>query len=226
MDPRLEKRAKTPRYSYREASGLVGRATNTVRRWSIGDTRRTRDRIVTDDPLITIDGDPKSGLPLSFLNLLELKMLAAYRDGATLRAIRRALDFAATQLDAPRPLLTMQFRVLGGRLFAAYAESEGLLLNVSDGGQLAFVELVRTVTDDIEYQHDVAKRWWYHTRSTPLMVDTAVAAGHPITAETGVRVDAITTRLRDGLSRRKIMDDTGATRAEVEAVELKHPQAA
>lgn len=226
MDPRLEKRALTPRYSFREASGLVDRAANTVRRWSVGNRRRHHEgQIVLDDPLIAIDGDPGTGPPLSFLNLLELKMLSAYRDEATLRAIRRALEFAATQLGQPRPLLTMEFHVLGGRLFTDFAKSEGLLLNMTDGGQVALVEWVRSVTDDIEYQNDVAKRWWYHSRRVPLLVDTAVAAGHPITSENGVRVDAITSRVVEGLTDDEIAEDTGASLPEIRAVHQNHAAA-
>jgi uncharacterized protein (DUF433 family) len=50
-----------------------------------------------------------------------------------------------------------------------------------------------------------------------VLVDTRVAAGHPITAETGVRVDAVLTRLRDGYSPEEVAENTGATLDEVEA---------
>ena len=67
---------------------------------------------------------------------------------------------------------------------------------------------------------DVVRRWWFKTRSVPLLVDTRVAAGHPITANTGVRLDAIASRHRDGYSAREIQDDTGATETEVVAAIL------
>jgi len=228
MDRRIEQRAKVPRYRYREAASLVGRPANTLRRWSVGNRRRQGDRLVTDEPLIAIDGDRGSGLPLSFLNLLELRMLSSYRDGAGLPAIRMALDYAANALGEPRPLLSMSFSVEGGRLFTRFAETpdgKELLLDASAGGQVAFEQLVSSVTREIEYEHDVARRWWYRSRAVPLLVDTTVAAGHPITAETGVRVDAITSRLRDGLTRREIAHDTGARLAEVEAVAANHQAA-
>lgn len=228
MDPRIAERAKSPRYSFREACALVGRPVNTVRRWSIGNQRRRGDEVVRDEPLIAIDGDREVGLPLSFLNLLELRMLSAYRDEAALPAIRSALEFAADKLGEPRPLLTLRFSTQGGKLFTEYAETadgKRMLLNASAGGQLAFPDLVRLVTAEIEYEHDVAQRWWYHSRRVPLLVDTSVAAGMPITAETGTRVDAIAFRLRDGSKPADIAEDTGATANEIDAV-AQHQTAA
>jgi hypothetical protein len=180
---------------------------------------------VTDEPLIAIDGD--RDLPLSFLNLLELRMLSAYRDEAALPAIRSALEFAAEKLGEPRPLLTLRFSTQGGKLFTEYAETDDgkMLLNASAGGQLAFPDLVSLVTSEIEYEHDVAQRWWYHSRRVPLLVDTAVAAGMPITAETGTRVDAIVVRLREGSKSAEIVADTGATADEIAAV-AQHQAAA
>lgn len=227
MDPRIANRAKVPRYSFREAADLVGRPVNTVRRWSVGNLRRRGSEQIVDEPLIGIDGE-REGLPLSFLNLLELRMLSAYRDEAALPAIRSALDFAAEKLGQPRPLLTLVFSTQGGRLFTEFAESDDgrrMLVNASAGGQMAFPDLVRTVTAEIEYERDVAQRWWYHSRQVPLLVDTAVAAGMPITAETGTRVDAIASRLHQGASPAAIADDTGATPAEIEAV-VQHQAAA
>jgi uncharacterized protein (DUF433 family) len=51
-------------------------------------------------------------------------------------------------------------------------------------------------------------------------VDTQVAGGHPITAETGVRLDAIAIRHRDGYTNDEICNDTGATETEVVAAIL------
>lgn len=179
----------------------------------------------TDEPLISLDGSVEAGeLPLSFLNLLELQMLSRYRSQAALQAIRRALSFAAGELGEPRPLITVEFRIHGGDLFTRFAETpdgQELLVNASRGGQLTLRKLVESVeraTHDIDYQAETSHRWWFKTRSVPLYVDMKVAGGHPITSETGTRVDAIASRHRDGFSVEAIQEDTGATRTEVVAV--------
>jgi uncharacterized protein (DUF433 family) len=221
MDQRLATRALTPRYTFPEAAGLVGKPTNTVRRWTVGNRRQRGDQAIYDRPLIAIDGSTgRDQLPLSFLNLIELRMLARYRDDAALQAIRGALDFAAVQMDQPRPLLSVEFRVHGGELFTAYAqtpEGKALLVNASRGGQMLFEELVDVVTSDIDYEGPIAHRWWPRGHGVPVLVDTQVAAGQPITAETGVRVDAIIARIRDGYEPADIAHDTGATASEIEA---------
>jgi uncharacterized protein (DUF433 family)/transposase-like protein len=222
---RLAERARTPRYTIPEAAELVGRPANTLRRWSLGHRRTYQGAPAVDEPLISVDGKTGPGeRSLSFLNLLELQMLSRYRSEAALQAIRRALSFAAEQLGEPRPLITVEFRIQGGELFTRFAETPDgreLLLNASRGGQLThekFVESVERGTQDIDYDDVISRRWWFKTRSVPLYVDMQVASGHPITAETGVRVDAIASRHRDGYSVADIQHDTGATETEVVAV--------
>src|SRR5262249_48964298 len=99
-----------------EGASFVRRPTSTVRRWAVRHTRRHRGVSRWDEPLIVPDCDVHGPLPLSFLNLLELRFLAGYRSHAPLRSIRRALDFAAAELGEPRPLLTLKFKVQGKSL--------------------------------------------------------------------------------------------------------------
>jgi uncharacterized protein (DUF433 family) len=208
-----------------EAGPLVGRPAETVRRWSLGHRRRYNDQPKEDAPLIVVDGDPAaSKTVLSFLNLLELRMLSSYRDEAALQAIRPALDFAGRQLKEPRPLLSRRFHVMGGELFTKFAETKDgkqLLVNASRHGQTTLetlIESLETTTGDLDYEKETAYRWWYLSREEPIIVDTRVAAGHPITADTGVRVDAIVSRSESGYSQGEIEQDTGATAHEVESV--------
>jgi hypothetical protein len=224
MDRRLEERARTPRYTVTEAAALVGRPPETIRRWSFGHDRSYRGIPKTDEPLIHPDGDRRvGGVALSFLNLLELRMLSGYRHGAALQAIRRALVYVGHELGEERPLISREFHVAGGELLTRFAETDDgarLFLNASRAGQITNERLIESVlwTDEIDYEEDrIARRWWFRTRTVPVLVDTLVSTGRPITAETGVRLDAITTRFRDGYREDEIEHDTGATRNEVAA---------
>ncbi len=218
----MEARAVAARYTIPQAAELVARPANTVRRWSLGHRRKYHGQIKIDDPLITVDGPP--ALPLSLLNLLELRLLSDYRNEAALQAIRRALGFVAKELKIERPLISVDFRVRGGELFTKFAETEewDVLVNASGGGQITLEKIVDSVkvTDNVDYDPDIMRRWWFKGRSVPLYVDTRVAGGHPITAETGVRMDAITSRHDDGYSNEEIREDTGATETEVVAAIL------
>jgi uncharacterized protein (DUF433 family) len=224
MDRRLEERATEPRYTITRAAGLVGRPANTVRRWSLGHRRKYHGEIKIDDPLIKADGSP--ALPLSLLNLLELQLLSEYRSEAALQAIRRALAFVAKELKQPRPLISVEFRVRGGELFTKFGQTQewDVLVNASGGGGQIMLEKladrVQVITNDVDYDPDILRRWWFKGRSVPLYVDTRVSGGLPITAETGVRLDAIAARHADGYSNEQIHKDTGATETEIVAAIL------
>jgi len=225
VDPRLRSRAVIPRYSVRDAAPLLARPEQTIRRWSIGNRRRYQGHEVFDAPLISIDGEAgRDGPPLSFLNLLELRMLSQYRNDAALQAIRAALSYAAEQLQVARPLLTIEFQVHGGELFAAFERTpkgREMLFSATRGGQLPLFlpKLASEVTTDVDYDHDIAQGWWPISRSHPVLIDLRIAAGRPITSETGVRVDAIRTRLDQGWTVDDISHDTGAQVYEIEAAQ-------
>lgn len=209
----------------KDAAQLLARPEQTIRRWSIGNRRRYRDKQVFDEPLIAIDGEAgRDGVPLSFLNLLELRMLSQYRDEAALQAIRAALTFAAHEMQVERPLLTVEFHVRGGELFAAFErtpQGHKMLVSATRGGQLPLLlpKVATEVTADVDYEHDVARGWWPISRGHPVLVDLRIAAGRPVTSETGVRVDAIQTRLTQGWTVEQITHDTGARVYEVEAAQ-------
>lgn len=228
MDERLTQRAMAPRYTFVEAAELVGRPSDTVRRWSSGNPRTYKGTQVVDKALITMDGKAGHGsVPLSFLNLLELQMLSRYRDDAALQAIRPALAYTASMLGQKRPLLTVEFKIRGGELFTRFVEqSDGpdLYVNATRGGQITLADIVLEATSNIDYSETgTAQRWWLRSRNVPLIVDTKLAAGNPITARTVVRLDAITSRHRDGYLPDQIAYDTGALEDEVvAALELVH----
>jgi hypothetical protein len=219
MNDRIAERARTPRYTFAQVARMIGRPADTVRRWSVGNARTYQGKPRQDEPLIAMDGERGEGLPLSFLNLLELQMLSRYRDDAALQSIRPALAYTAQEMGEERPLLTVNFKVHGGELFTRFEETEGrkLLVNATRGGQVALSQIVEEATSNIDYDHETASRLWFRSRAHPMFVDLRVAAAQPITAETGVRLDAIWSRSAEGYRAEEIAYDTGATLDEVTA---------
>lgn len=176
VHPLIAERATEPRYSVPEAASFIARPTSTVRRWTIGNVRKHRGQARRDEPLILVDGDVADPIPLSFLNLLELRFLAAYRRRVPLQSIRRALDFAASELGVDRPLLALEFKVHGKSLFLRFA-AEGedrYLLNASERGQLAWPSALDQFIESVDYdeRERSAYRWWPLGRQEPVIVDT------------------------------------------------------
>lgn len=192
-----------------------------MRRWAVGNVRRQNGVVRRDEPLIRQDGIVASSIPLSFLNLLELRFLASYRTRMPLQAIRRALDYAAASLEVERPLLTVDFKVNGQSLFLKFAEEGGdpYFVNASERGQVAWPpaieEFIQAVDYDEEERH--AYRWWPMGRSRPVIVDTFLNGGIPSTALSGVRTQAIAVRRGEGLDVSEIAEDVGATPDEIKA---------
>lgn len=222
MHPRFVERALAPRYTFPEVSRIIRAPSPTLRRWALGHQRIYKATATRDEPLITIDGSASPGeLPLSFLNLIELRFLASYRAGASLPAIRRAIDYAAEQLGVARPLLQLEFATHGRELFLRYAEEggESYFVNASRRGQMAWPESVSSFLAALDYDEvdHAAYRWWPLGKQRPVMLDTRLNAGRPSTAETGVRTDVIALRLREGWSDDAVARDLAAQPDEVAA---------
>jgi uncharacterized protein (DUF433 family) len=216
--PRIAERAVQPRYTFAEAARIIGREAGTLRRWALGHDRVYRDQPRHDPPLIRIDGSAagEDTLPLSFLNLIELRFLASWRRSITLPAIRDALDFAAKQLEADRPLLDLDFKLHGHDLFVRYGAE---LLSATRSGQVVWPDAVETLLASLDYdeKEQAAYRWWPLGRQRPVLLDTRLNGGRPTTADTGVRTISIATRLREGWEPAEVREDTAATLVEIKA---------
>ena len=221
IHPRIAERAIEPRYTIPEAASFIDKPTTTVRRWAIGNVRKRNGEKWRDEPLIVLDGELDGPIPLSFLNLLELRFLASYRSRVPLQSIRRALDFAAQELHVERPLLTVEFKAHGKSLFLRFATEGGdrYLMNASQRGQLAWPAALDTFIKSVDYdeRENSAFRWWPLGRDEPVIVDTLLNGGIPSTALSGVRTNAIAVHRGEGLDLREIADDVGATEDEVRA---------
>jgi len=168
-----------------------------------------------DPPLITTDG-PTDGdePPLSFLNLIELRFLASWREHAPLPAIREGIAYAAEELGAERPLLELDFKRYGRELFIRYGEH---LINPTRRGQLAWPDAASDLLESLDYKDDAAYRWWPLGRQAPVAINTRVNGGRPTTATTGVRTVAIATRAKEGWTVAEIAADTSASAEEIRA---------
>lgn len=218
IHPRITERAREPRYTFAEAGRLIHRQPNTLRRWALGHDRVYRGKARHDDALIAIDGSlDGSTPPLSFLNLIELRFLASWRTTISLPFIRQALAFAGEQLGKERPLLELDFKHYGRKLFVDY---ENQLVSATPlQGQLMWPEMAEFLFESVEYDEDeqAAYRWWPLGKDRPVALDIRVNGGRPTTSTTGVRTVAIATRLRDGYSFSEIEEDTAATPQEIKA---------
>jgi uncharacterized protein (DUF433 family) len=217
IHPRIAERAVVPRYTFAEAERIIGRPAGTLRRWAAGHDRLYRGKPRHDPSVIRVDGELDGDTPpLSFLNLIELRFLASWRQTVPLPSIREALDFSAAELGAGRPLLDLRFKRSGRDLFVRH---DAGLLAATRGGQLAWPTAVDSLLASLDYDEDerAAYRWWPLGRKRPVLLDTRVNGGRPTTANTGVRTISIAARLREGWKPTEVREDTAATLTEIKA---------
>lgn len=213
-----------PAYSIAEAAHYLGMPAATTRYWAAGqDAYPPLIEIPCSHPIL-----------LSFLNLVELHVLAAIRrkHAVPMPKVRIAIDYlrgiTRTVADKKHPLLSNQLQTDGLDLFI---ERYGQLVNISQAGQLAMREVMETALHRIERDSKgIPVKLYPFTRSSidnaPAMVviDPALSAGRPVIAGTGLATEVIAERYKAGESVSELVKDYERTDAEIEEairIELK-----
>lgn len=207
--------AERPTYTPSEAARYAGFSPQSVARWRAGYTYPTLRGPRRSDPLT---GGQAHGL-LTFNELLEVAVVAAARRAdVPMKSIRRAIGVAQELYNVDRPLVTMRFMHDGKDIFAGELEKAGgsRYVNLSRHGQIAW-EHIRDVLRDLDYEDDVAVRWWPAGHDTPIIIDPRISFGRPYVARKGISTDAIRSRFLARESINEIVDDFDLTEQEVEA---------
>jgi len=211
-DPR-----ESPAYSILEAAHYLSVPAATVRYWATGQNGY--------EPLINIPAyDPAL---LSFLNMVELHVLAAIRrkHSVPMPKVRKAIDYLQSQtaksaISRRHPLISQQLETDGLDLFI---ERYGQLVNISRAGQIAMREVLSTALKRIERDtKGIPVRLFPFTRNqierAPAIVvmDPSLSAGRPVIAGTGLATEIIAERYKAGDSIRELAKDYERKPAEIE----------
>lgn len=164
------------------------------------------------EPLIELP-DPEEPL-LSFTNVVEAHVLAAIRrrHGIPMQQVRPALDFLERKLRVSHPLAHKELLTDGVSLFV---EHLGVLINLSEQGQLGAKEYLKAHLERVAHDRDgFADRLFPFSRGTPdlrqpsvVVLDPRISFGRPSIAGTSVRTEVIVSRLKAGESIRELAED-------------------
>ena len=207
---------EAPAYSIAEVAHFLSIPKTTARYWATGQG--------SYPALIDVAGT--SPTSLSFLNLVELHVLAAIRRKykVTMPKVRRAVDYLRENTcnisDKRHPLISKQLQTDGLDLFT---EQYGKLINISSAGQLAMREIIEAALKRVERDnHGVPIKLYPFTRSSvdnaPAMVviDPTLSAGRPVIAGTGLATEVIAERYKAGEAVEELVKDYDRTEAEIE----------
>lgn len=212
--------ADAPAYFIAEAAHYLGLPARTVRDWVVGRDYPTGAGPARSAPLVRA-ADPGRHL-LSFLNLVELHVVASIRRGHQLKArpVRRAIDYLRKTFQTPHPLLDRQMLTDGKSLFV---ERYGELVNASEDGQMHMKAVLAAYLLRVEWDDEhIPIRLFPFTRpkieNSPqlIAIDPRVRAGRPCIAGTGVPTVIIAERHRAGDSVASLAADYGRSPEEVE----------
>lgn len=166
----------SPCYTASEAARIVGLPVSTVRRWLVPGHQ---------GPVVRGENATRQA---SFLDLVELYMVAGLRKHVSPRVLREAVHDAAIRLNVDHPLARHAYLRDGGHLFL---EQEGAILQLGAAGQLAFPNIVRPRAETVIFADDgLAARWYPLGMDGVVVINPSVMGGMPTVD--GTRIDTRT----------------------------------
>ena len=204
-------RLTQPRYSYSEAERIAGLTHGTAKRWLKGYGYTTTDGDRQTQPAVST-GKSVDEYGVSFVELIELAVISRMKEeGLSVQAIRRVVDRCRELFRSSHPLSEFAFKMDGRSVFVS---SEDGLVSVGltpSKGQRAWHEVLAPFLESIEYEADVARRWWPLGRDRGVVVDPAIGFGSPVVAARGVRTETIYEQFELGVVPPEIREDFDLT---------------
>ena len=211
-----------PLYSAAEAARYLRLPASTVRAWTFGQPYRHGPEQRWFEPVIRPAN--RDARRLSFLNLIELLVLAAIRRKHTvaLPHVRRALRFLEKRFPSRHPLADREFQTHGADLFV---EKFGAIVNVSRDGQVEMRESIDAYLQCVERDTRGVPVKLYLPALKPakvergiIVIDPRIRFGRPVLDGTGIRTEIVIDRFRAGEPIESLASDYGRSREEIKAI--------
>jgi uncharacterized protein (DUF433 family) len=199
---------KRPLYSFAEADRIVRVTPGTSRRWLKG-YHFWYDHERREMPPVTPGLGEQDAV--SFVDLMEVAAVSKLRQKRfSFKRIRQINAYCRLYLKEPRPLVTQKFKVAGRDIFLD--DDFDVLVDVGrEAGMLAWREVLEPFLEDVEYENELARRWWPLGKERMVVVDPDYGFGLPVIEGTGVRTEIIAERHRAGDSIDEIAYDFDVT---------------
>ncbi|WP_337190548.1 DUF433 domain-containing protein [Tsuneonella aeria] len=178
-------------YSPADAARLLQVASPKLRGWLNGWSNSSAGPIV--------DRDFKDSRTISFLDLMELRFIEAFRrQGVSMQTLRAAAARARKEWDQPHPFALSRAKYLTDRrsVFAQVAELQGdrVTWDMATGQHEMWDVIEATIAKGVEFDpvSELARRWYPLPAEFPQVgIDPAVAFGKPALTEERIPTAAI-----------------------------------
>jgi uncharacterized protein (DUF433 family) len=160
-------------------------------------------------------GHREDGAALSYLQLIEVAVVAAFREsGVSLQRIREAREYIKNQVQSEYPFADYKFKTDGKTLLMDYTQLEGKqgrgkLLELNKKGQLAWSAMLDARLREFDYdkKERMVLRWHLAGEESSVVIDPRIAFGAP--AVKGTPTWVIKGRWAAGEQIDEIADDFG-----------------
>jgi uncharacterized protein (DUF433 family) len=195
-----------PLYGYAEAARLARVPTSTAKRWIAGYSyvRPTGEEVAR--PPVTPRAGDGALEGVSYLDLVELAAIGRLKSlDFSLAKIRTIVATCRDLLGVPHPLASEVFKVGGRDIFV---QRDGALVDVlRRRGAQAWYEVLDPFLETLDYQDQLAHRWWPLGKDKPVVIDPEYAFGLPVVDGTGVRTEILFERFAAGELAEEIAQD-------------------
>ena len=175
-------------YSFSEVAHLAHVSASTVRNWLFGYTTE-KGRV---EPLFQNHEEDEK--VCSFLELIEVVVAANFRkaEHKSFQTVRHAYDNTRKRFNLDYPFAHKELKAIGGHIVHIIREPGVSLQAMDQPEQYTLPNLVQQIiTEQIEYEYELASRWYPVGKNTPIVVDPRISAGVPIIQGRGITVEAI-----------------------------------
>jgi uncharacterized protein (DUF433 family) len=208
-----------PLYSYAEADRLAGVPRGTSSRWVKGyKYRNDWGKRVTQPPMTAGPEDKTEG-GVSFFDLVSIKAIDSLRElGFSTQKIREVVRYCREELRVAYPFATERFKTDRRRIYMR--AGDGHLLEVLGGqkGARAWDQILNQFLEDLDYQNELARRWWPLGREDQrVVVDPDYGFGLPVIMGSGVRTETIAEQIEAGDTVEQVSYDFNVTPEQIDA---------
>jgi uncharacterized protein (DUF433 family) len=181
-----------PMYSFKEVSRLSGVSVSTVKNWLHG-------YITTQGEVKPLfNGHPIDEKTCSFLELIEIVVAAKFRkaEHESFKTVRHAYDNARKLFNLEYPFARMELKAIGGHIVHIMRVPGASLQAIDQPEQFTIPNLVQETIGQLEYEYELASKWYPVGKDIPIVVDPRISAGLPVIRGRGITVEAIHKRFK------------------------------
>jgi len=209
-----------PIYKFLEAARYLKIAPATLRSWVVGRSYPKGKGLGYFKPLIK--SSERERHLLSFNNLIEAYVLRSLRQehGVSIKAVRTALNYAQSEFNVPRLLLSRDLLTAAGDLFL---QRYGELINLSRSGQLAMRKMLEAHLQRIDWDSNIPVRVYPFIDfdfQRLIAIDPLIKFGRPVILRKGISTSSIVDRIDIGESLKAVADDYDLDMTKIEMAVL------